>query len=243
MSGHARRPSRGGRSLLRYRRGVAALALLAELPLAATRPGDLPVPEAGGEGVRRAVEEILARPEFGEPPRTILERLRDWALDQLGRLLGQLVGAGGTDALTWVVVVVLALAAVAFAVRFSTGLRGDPGAPLARPGRAGRAAVDWRAEARAHEAAGQWRAAVRCHYRALIAELAGRGLVEEVPGRTSGEYRRAVRSALPDTGPDVDRVTALFEGAWYGNQPTGPHDAARARDLADRVLAGEGSAP
>ena len=52
-----------------------------------------------------------------------------------------------------------------------------------------RTAAQWRAEAAAHDAAGRWREALRCRYRALVAELAGRGLVEEIPGRTSGEYR------------------------------------------------------
>ncbi|MBV9410730.1 MAG: DUF4129 domain-containing protein, partial [Acidimicrobiia bacterium] len=95
---------------------------------------------------------------------------------------------------------------------------------------------DWRAEAEAHERAGEWRQAVRCRYRALVADLAGRGILNEVPGRTAGEYRRELGDALPAASPQFAGATELFEGAWYGHRPTGEADAAHFRDLADRVL-------
>jgi len=129
---------------------------------------------------------------------------------------------------------------VVVAVRYTRALRDGPGPAEVAPPRL-RPAVDWRADAAANEAAGHWRAALRCRYRALVADLAARGLVEEVPGRTAGEYRREVGVNAPAAAGDFDGATALFEAAWYGNRPTGPDEAQRFRALEGRVLTGAGA--
>ena len=202
-------------------------------------PGsDLPRPTTDGGTVREAADRILARPEFDSDHRTLLERARDWVLDRLGDLLGHLAGGGSGQLFGWAVVALLTAAAVVFAVRFTRGTRRDPGVAPGRPQVPRRTAAEWRAEAEAHEAAGQWRPGLRCRYRALVADLATRGLVEEVPGRTTGEYRRQVDAAVPDVAPAFDGATVLFEGAWYGGRDTGADDAARFRELEARVLAG-----
>ncbi|HJU00766.1 MAG TPA: DUF4129 domain-containing protein, partial [Actinomycetes bacterium] len=73
-------------------------------------------------------------------------------------------------------------------------------------------------------------------YRALVADLAARGLVEEVPGRTAGEYRREIGRAAPAASADFAGATELFEVAWYGRADTGPQQAAHLRDLSAQVL-------
>ncbi len=98
------------------------------------------------------------------------------------------------------------------------------------------APADWLAEAAACEARGDWQAALRARYRALVAELARRGLVDEIPGRTTGEYRAEVAANLPLAAPEFSNATDLFELAVYGHAPTGPEDASRVRQLSDRVL-------
>jgi hypothetical protein len=70
-----------------------------------------------------------------------------------------------------------------------------------------------------------------------VADLAGRGLLEEVPGRTTGEYRAELHASLPTASSSFRGATALFEGAWYGHQPTGAADTERFRELADSVMA------
>ncbi len=202
-------------------------------------PGsDLPRPASGGGAVREAADRILARPEFDEDRRSLLQRARDAVIDWVEDLLGELAGGGGGQIVGWVVVVLLTVTAVAFAVRFTRGARRDPGLAPGRPVVPGRTAVEWRAEAEAHEAGGRWRPALRCRYRALVADLAARGLVEEVPGRTTGEYRRQVDAVVPEVAPAFDGATSLFEGAWYGGQSTGAEEAARFRELEARVLSG-----
>jgi Domain of unknown function (DUF4129) len=198
--------------------------------------GDLPAPTRDPERVREAVREVLARPEFRPPDRSLLQRAFDWLLEQAGRLLAEL-GASGAGGIIGLAVLVLALLGIGLlAARFSRGMTPSPEVRAAIPGAPRRPAADWRAEAEAHERAGAWRAAVRCRYRALVADLAARGLVEEVPGRTAGEYRRQVGRSLPDAAADFAGATELFELAWYGRAETGAPEASRVRELSGRVL-------
>jgi hypothetical protein len=205
--------------------------------LAATAvAGDLPAPTRDPDRVRETVREVLARPEFRPPDRTLLQRAFDWLLEQVGRLLAEL-GASGAGGIVGLAVLVLALLGIGLlAARFSRGLTSSPEVRAAVPGVPRRPATDWRAEAEAHERAGAWRAAVRCRYRALVAELAARGLIDEVPGRTAGEYRGEVRRNLPDAAADFAGATELFELAWYGRGETGAQQASRLRELSGRVL-------
>ena len=110
-------------------------------------------------------------------------------------------------------------------------------APAARvrTGR-GRTAEEWRAEATQHEAAGRWRDALRCRYRALVAELAGNGLLDDVPGKTTGEERADIARAVPDASPPFADATLLFDEVWYGDVAAGPEDAERLRALSESVL-------
>jgi Domain of unknown function (DUF4129) len=98
--------------------------------------------------------------------------------------------------------------------------------------------VEWAAEAAVHEAAGEWRDALRCRYRALVAELATRGLVEEIPGRTTREYESLIRTRLPERSGAFDEASDMFEAAWYGYQPSGRAEGERFKALADAVLSG-----
>jgi Domain of unknown function (DUF4129) len=204
--------------------------------LAALVAVDLPAPTRDPDRVREAVREVLARPEFRPPDRTLLERVFGWLLEQAGRLLAEL-GASGAGGIVGLAVLALALLGIVLlAARFSRGMTASPEVRAAVPGVPRRPAADWRAEAEAHERAGAWRQALRCRYRALVAELAARGLVDEVPGRTAGEYRREVRRSLPDAAADFAGATELFELAWYGRGEPGAPEASRLRELSGRVL-------
>jgi hypothetical protein len=197
--------------------------------------GELPVPTRDPQQVREVVREVLARPEFRPPERSLVERAYDWVLEVIGRLLGAIAGSGA-GGIVGLVLLALVLAGVGVLVaRFSRGL--TPSAEVAAvPVGRRRSAADWRADAEAQERAGAWREAVRSRYRALVADLAAHGLVEEVPGRTAGEYRREVGRAVPAAAADFAGATELFEVAWYGRSDTGAREAAHLRDLSDRVL-------
>ena len=76
--------------------------------------------------------------------------------------------------------------------------------------------VNWRAEADQHRLAGRYRDALRCRYRALVGDLARRGVIDEVPGRTTGEERAQLATVTPAASSPFNAAADLFDGAWYG---------------------------
>lgn len=210
-------------------RGRASPLRLARLPEPAFDPAD----------ARRAVDEVLSRPEYADLEPGLLERALDALLMQFARAVSALEGTGfGTVIGAVVLVAALALAGWLIA-RFVRGVRRDPAAGVAVEGELGRTPRDWLEEAERHEAGGRLREAVRCRYRALVAALAARGVVEEVPGRTTGEYLEEVRRAAPAAAPAFAAVTASFEEAWYGSGTVTPEELGRLRDDA-RAAEGAG---
>jgi len=192
--------------------------------------------------VRSAARAILRRAEFQPAKRSWWSAAWNWLLREVAKLLGRLLGlAGGSGAMPWLVVAVLAVVVGLMAVAAVRAWSRLPAGPSTRvvvtASTAGRSAIDWWAEAARHERDGRWRDALRCKYRALVADLAGRGVVEEVPGGTAGEYRSVVQASIPAVAADFSGATDLFEGAWYGNRPTAQADQTHFDELARRVLA------
>ncbi len=95
---------------------------------------------------------------------------------------------------------------------------------------------EWRSEADEHRRAGRFRDAVRCRYRALVGDLARRGLIDEVPGRTTGEHRDQMREVRPAVSPEFDEAAELFDGAWYGRAHVGADDDDHFKVLARDVM-------
>lgn len=199
---------------------------------------DLPPPARSTDQVRDAVREVLSRPKYQRPRPGLVQRLRNAVVDLIERVLGALVGGGRGTVLAWAILAVAVVAIAVVIARFARGVTRDPGRGVGSVPVHRRGAAEWRADAEAAERAGQWRQALRCRYRALVADLADRGLVEEVPGRTSGEYRVEVAGSAPAVAAPFAGATELFERAWYGDAPTGRDEAARFRGLADQVLSG-----
>lgn len=211
------------------------------VPLAervAALQADLPEPVHAPEEVRRAAEEILARPEFRRPEPSLFDRFQDWLAEQLGRVF-EAVAGGGRGSVVGIVLLVAALGAVAyFATRFATTVGVDLRARPVEPPTPVRTVGDWMAEAERAEKAGRWKDGVRYRYRALVAGLAERGVVDEIPGRTAGEYRSDVARSAPGAADDFAGATELFELVWYGDRPSGPAERDHLDALAARVLEG-----
>lgn len=178
---------------------------------------ELPVPVRDPEEVRRVTEAVLARPEFLEARPTWWQELQRLIGDLIGRLVDLVGGGGRGSVIGSVVLVALALVGAFVVLRFSRTMRRDPSLAVAVEGGVGRTPAQWLSDAQSHEAAGQWRHAVRCRYRALLAELAAAGLLEEVPGTTAGEYLSQVRRDVPTADGRFTAATRLFEAAWYGH--------------------------
>lgn len=205
---------------------------------------DLPTPTIGPSRVRSVTQQILSQTQFRPPKRTPLQAAWHWLTTQLGKLLGRLLGLSGPSGSNLASIVVIVLVGVGVVVLVWSMVRTNrrrggrirPPGVVFSTGSPARSPAEWRAEAATHAAAGRWRDALRCRYRALVAELAGRGLIEEIPGRTSGEYRQDVAAVVPAAGTAFDGATDLFEQAWYGDIATGPDEQDRFDALARRVL-------
>ena len=210
------------------------------LPGAPGGVGALPGSERSAEEARRVADEVLADAVFDRPAPGLLVRARDWFFDRIEDALEGVLGSSGSALVGWLIVGALVILAVLLVVRFTRGAQRDPGAATTTASGPRRPATDWLAEAGAHEAAGDVRAGLRCRHRALVAALATRGIVDEVPGRTAGEYRVEVARRMPVAAPDFDGATALFELAWYGGRQVGTVETRRFTDLADRVLVAAG---
>lgn len=181
-------------------------------------PEELPPLEPPADAVRQSAEEILSRPEFEQPAPTLWDRIQQAINDAIEALVDSVFGAGRNG-----VVALLVLALVAAAIGFLIfRLVRSSGTFQRDEARSGvsieplRPASDWDAMARAHAEAGEWRDAIRCRYRALVARLAAADVVDEIPGRTAGEYRLEVRSRRPEAAEPFGGATDLFERVWYG---------------------------
>lgn len=97
--------------------------------------------------------------------------------------------------------------------------------------------ADWRAEADEHRRAGRFREALRCRYRALVGDLARRGLIDEIPGRTTGEERAQLTAVRPPAGGPFTTAADLFDEAWYGRATVDDADDERFQVLERVVLA------
>jgi hypothetical protein len=205
---------------------------------------DLPPPDpraADAGGAHDAARQIVARDEFKPPEENPIRRALDWVLERLGRLLAKLFGVfgggGGGSLIAWTILALAVAGVVTLVV-----LRVKRGPVVTIETRTvvidrSREPSDWRTEADEHARHGRFRDALRCRYRALVGDLARRGLLDEIPGRTTGEERGQLRTTAPIAAPEFTDAIDLFDRAWYGDEPTGASEDDRFRSLADSVMA------
>lgn len=200
----------------------------------------LPIPEHSTQEVQRELSEILAHEEFSPRPKPLAEIVVEWIDERIESLTKPatrpFVGDISTLDLAAVVLLVILVALVIRRVRAtlrSSARRHLESNEIATTRISGRA---WRQEAEEHEQTGEWRQAMRCRYRALLAELVERRVVEDVVGRTTGEYRMEANKHDHLLDAPFTEASTLFEAAWYGNETTGPDEASRFQDLADEVV-------
>lgn len=177
-------------------------------------------PVVDPDAARRAADDILSDPAYAEPQQSVLDRALEWVLDRLGSVFGSGAGGGPGNLIGWLVVLALVAGAVwllAKAVRVPSIRRREVDDELRYGTETHRDASVWSAEAARRAAAGDHRGALRCRHQALAARLVDRGVVEDVPGRTAGEYRDVARVRRPDVAAEMDTVTAAFDDVWYGS--------------------------
>lgn len=217
------------------RRG-SVVAAVAVTTLLATTGRARAWPRSGVDGgeVDGAIRRVLDDPAFTASQGNWLTRLRDdvrqWFLERLADLFDSGAGTVLAWALVGLAVVVGVLVLVRALGGFRRGATADTGPEAVRITR--RPATDWLADARAARAAGDLAEAVRCGYRAVVASLAAEDALEEVPGRTVGEYRAQVRQRRPDRVDAFAAASEVFERVWYAQRPADEGDVDVVLDVA-----------
>lgn len=217
------RSGRGGRTTAA---SVAVGTGLAAWLAGAAPAAAWPRSTVDGGQVDRTIDDVLRQPAFTASQESWLSRLRDdirqWFLERLADVFDS--GAG--TVLAWTLVGLAVIVGILVVVRATRGLRrgavADAGPPAVRITR--RPAADWLGDARAARDAGDLAEAVRCGYRAVVAGLAREGALEEVPGRTVGEYRAQVQRYRPERVEPFGQASEVFERVWYARRPASDPD-------------------
>jgi hypothetical protein len=173
-------------------------------------------------------------PEVPGPFRGVLERLADWLAPVLDLIpaLDDLVPGGRP--VVWALLLLLvgggAALLAARTLRRRTAAGGGP-----RRTALGPAAVDDDPDTldrRAREAAerGDHELALRLGFRAGLARLDRRGVIELRPSLSTGDVARALHSQ------QFDRAAARFDEVVYGRRPAAPADVDSAREAWSAVL-------
>lgn len=191
-------------------------------------------PPAGA--IRERAHEILGRPEFGRHE-SLVQRVLSWIGDQLSRFtFGVGRGPGILGDLVTIVVFGLVIAVLVVLLRAFLRRRRvehpESADDLTIELEPGRTSADWGADAERFEARGEWREAMRARYRELVGSLIEDGVLTDIPGRTTGEYRSEYVAARPEGSGPFRELTDLFERVWYGGADTDAPDNERFRSLA-----------
>ncbi len=173
--------------------------------------------------IHAALTEAYAGLQATSP--TLIDRIISDIQQAIGWLfdhtVNALVRSGTGGLLTWLVLLVVGVAALLFVRRVRSGVVNEARLDGATDGER---LIDWRRAADEAIAAGDWATAVRSLYHVLLATLAARGVVRDAPSLTAGECRRAVHRARPALAAPVDRATDTFERVAYGKLPADADD-------------------
>jgi hypothetical protein len=196
----------------------------------------LPEPTWTPPEVRDAADDVLDGAEFQRAEPNILDKARTWVEERIGRVLQGLVTGDGASVLGWIVLLASIVAIGLLLSRLGRSVQRDPGRAASVIVERARTASQWADEAERLEGERLWKSALRCRFRALVATLVEQGRVDDVPGRTAGEYRAELDAALPEAAAAFAEATYLFEDAWYGDEPTGQAENEQFRSLARVVV-------
>lgn len=187
--------------------------------------------------IRERAHEILQRAEFGRHE-SVVQRIVNWIGELFEKITFGLGGGPGflgnlvSLAIIIGIAVVLVLLVRALLGRTRLPKQTDDD-ELTIELEEGRDATDWRRDAERFESAGQWREAMRARYRELVRSLIDDGVLDDLPGRTTGEYRGEFVQARAGQADSFIELTELFEAVWYGGIDTDAADNQRYRQLAD----------
>lgn len=202
-----------------------------------------PVDISREDAANEAAEE-LSKPLYGQAGDSLISRAIEKVLEWISDLLSGVAGES-PDGRTGLVLLALLLALVVVVVLWRAGVlrttRSDPRAVFDtdRP----RSAAEYRAQAEQEAAAGNYAAAVRSRFRACVAELTERTVLDERAGRTAYEAVADAGRVVPALREPLQPAADVFTEVVYGNRPGTPERYAAvvaadeaARKVSTRVL-------
>lgn len=216
-------------------------------------PLSVPV-DLGRDEARDLARQELSRPSY-ERDTPVLTQVLRWIADQVERILDAATGTLSSQAgLAVIVVIAVAFAAVVILRAGPLARRAAERSGAVLPDQP-RSAAEYRAAADAAAARGDWPTAVVERFRAVVAGLEERGVLDPRPGRTADEAAREASAVLgeiplPDgAGPGraggresrdggaVHAGARLFDGVRYGGAAATQDDDRLLRAVDDAVTA------
>jgi len=191
------------------------------------------VPDAST--ARRWATEELANPVYHRG-KSLLSRLLDWFFSLFEGSSAPFLGLTPGAVAAVIVVVVLAVAGVAFWIAGPVRLARRAAGSVVVLGDDTRTAAQLRAAADASANRGDWSAAVLDRFRAIVRALEERTVLDELPGRTAHEAAEAAAARLPSHTADLRRAGRTFDEVCYGKVAAGPDTDSWLRTL-DAALA------
>lgn len=194
-------------------------------------------PDPTPEQLREEAAEILDRPEFAEPSRSVVDRIFGWIGDRISDLFRGLGGGDVGSVILLLLVIGAVIGLVLLIQRRTAPIAGrSSSARLAAQTSRRSRAVEWRERADAARAAGDWDEVIRCEHRHLAAVLDDRAYLLERDHRTAHELIDDVRSE-PMVAGGLGDLTSSFEGVWYGSHSADESLADAVRAVSDDVKA------
>ena len=176
-------------------RDQAAAEAAKELSKAAYR-------ESGGSLIERAIGKVL-----------------DWIADLLDSLTGTSPnGHAGLAMLIGLVVLIIVVVLWRAGVLRTSHKVSQAVFDTAKP----RTAAEYRAQSEQEAASGDYALAVRSRFRACVAELTERTILDERPGRTAYEVVADAGQAVPALREPLQPAALAFTEVVYGNRPGTP---------------------
>lgn len=201
--------------------------------IAASVPVDL-----GRDEARELARRELSNPSY-ERDTPILTRVLRWLAEQVGRILDAATGTLSSQ-FGLAIIVAIAVAFAAFVILRAGPLarRADTRAGAVLPARP-RSAAEYRAAADDAAARGDWTTAVVERFRAVVAGLEERGVLDPRAGRTADEAAREATAVLGELAPPggMHAGARLFDGVRYGGAAATQDDDRLLRDLDHAVAA------
>ena len=203
--------------------------------------------DLGRDEARDLARQELSRPSY-ERDTPIFTRVLRWIGDQVERILDAASGTLSSRAgLAIIVVIAVVFAAIVILRAGPLARRAADHSGAVLPDRP-RSAAEYRAAADTAAARGDWTTAVVERFRAVVAGLEERGVLDPRAGRTADEAAREATDVLGEIPlPDGVAVTPagggmhsgarLFDGVRYGGASATRDDDRLLREL-DRAVAG-----